>query len=91
MIKIRSDTVKLLALHASYQRACTHMSSVSLTDLIVFVRLSLNSYGLCMLDLYMRARARWPNVAQIDLTVVVVIVVVVVTVIVDKLRRYCCF
>ena len=44
-----------------------------------------------MLDLYVRARAHWPNVAQIDLTVVVVIVVVVVAVIVDMLRRYCCF
>ena len=44
-----------------------------------------------MLDLYVRARARWPNVAQIGLTVVVVIVVVVVAVIVDLLRRYCCF
>ena len=39
----------------------------------------------------MRARAHWPNVAQIDLTVVVVIVGVVVAVIVDMLRRYCCF
>ena len=44
-----------------------------------------------MLDLYVRARAHWPNVAQIDLTVVVVIVGVVVAVIVDMLRRYCCF
>ena len=44
-----------------------------------------------MLDLYVRARARWPNVAQIGLTVVVIIVVVVVAVIVDLLRRYCCF
>ena len=41
--------------------------------------------------MYVRARAHWPNVAQIDLTVVVVIVVVVVAVIVDILRRYCCF
>ena len=39
----------------------------------------------------MRARAHWPNVAQIDLTVVVVIVGFVVAVIVDMLRRYCCF
>ena len=39
----------------------------------------------------MRARAHWPNVAQIDLTVVVFIVGVVVAVIVDMLRRYCCF
>ena len=39
----------------------------------------------------MRARARWPNVAQIGLTVVVVIVVVVVALIIDLLRRYCCF
>ena len=38
-----------------------------------------------MLDLYVRARARWPNVAQIGLTVVVVAVIV------DLLRRYCCF
>ena len=30
-----------------------------------------------MLDLHERARAHWPNVAQIDLTVVVVIVAVV--------------
>ena len=44
-----------------------------------------------MLDLYVRACAHWPNVAQIDLTVVVVIVGVVVAVIVDMLRRYCCF
>ena len=41
--------------------------------------------------MYVRARAHWPNVAQIDLTVVVVIVGVVVAVIVDMLRRYCCF
>ena len=39
----------------------------------------------------MRARARWPNVAQIVLTVVVVIEVVVVAVILDMLRRYCRF
>ena len=44
-----------------------------------------------MLNLYVRARARWPNVAQIVLTVVVVIVVVVVALIVHLLRRYCCF
>ena len=41
--------------------------------------------------MYVRARAHWPNVGQIDLTVVVVIVGVVVAVIVDMLRRYCCF
>ena len=41
--------------------------------------------------MYVRARAHWPNVAQIDLTVVVVIVGVVVAVIVDMLRRYFCF
>ena len=29
---------------------------------------------MCTLNLYMRARAHWPNVAQIDLTGVVVIV-----------------
>ena len=45
---------------------------------------------LCRLDLYVHEHAHWPNVAQIDLTVVFVIVVVVVAVIVDKLRRYCC-
>ena len=44
-----------------------------------------------MLDLYVRARAHWPNVAQIDLTVFVVIAIVVVAVIVDMLQRYCCF
>ena len=43
-----------------------------------------------MLDLYVHAHARWPNNAQIGLTVVV-IVVVVVAVIVDLLRRNCCF
>ena len=41
--------------------------------------------------MYVRARAHWPNVGQIDLTVVVVIVGVVVAVIVDMLPRYCCF
>ena len=48
-------------------------------------------YWLCTLALLFRACAHWPNVAQIDLTVVVVIVGVVVAVIVDMLRRYCCF
>ena len=32
------------------------------------------SYGLCTLDLYVRARAHWPNVTQTDLNVVVVII-----------------
>ena len=36
----------------------------------------------------MRARAHWPNVAQIDLTVVVVIVGVVVVVVVDELWSF---
>ena len=38
--------------------------------------------------MYVRARAHWPNVAQIDLTVVIVIVGVVVVVVVDKLWSF---
>ena len=34
-----------------------------------------------MLDLYVCARARWPNVAQIDLTVVVIVFVVVAVIV----------
>ena len=42
---------------------------------------------MCTLDMYVRAHAHWPNVAQIDLIVVVVIIGVVVAVVVDVLRR----
>ena len=75
MRKICSWAAEILAVH---------IPNVALVDVIVFVWLSLSrifrqwSYGLCMLDLYMHARAHWPNVAQIDLTVVFVIVVVAV-------------
>ena len=41
-----------------------------------------------MLDLYVRARAHWPNVAQTDLNVVVVIIGVVVAKVVVVLRKY---
>ena len=39
----------------------------------------------CTLELHERARAHWPNVAQIDLTVVVVIVAVVVVAVAEIL------
>ena len=43
---------------------------------------------LCTLDLYERARADWPNVAQIDLTVVVIVAVVVVVVAVAEILLF---
>ena len=41
-----------------------------------------------MLDLYVHAHARWPNVTQTDLNVVVVIIGVVVAKVVAVLRKY---
>ena len=46
---------------------------------------------MCKLDLYMRAHAHWPNVAQNDFTVVFVIEVVVVAEIVNELLRLLLF
>ena len=75
-------------------RACTHIPNVALVDVSVFVWLSRSriseqwSYGLCTLDLYVRARAHWPNVTQTDLNVVVVIIGVVVAKVVAVLRTY---
>ena len=46
------------------------------------------SYGLCTLDLFVRARAHWLNVAQTDLNVVVVIIGVIVAHVVAVLQKY---
>ena len=43
---------------------------------------------MCMLDMYVRAHAHWPNVAQTDLNVVVIIIGVVVAKVVAVLRKY---
>ena len=54
--------------------ACTHIPNVTLVDVIVFVWLSLRKICLWIVKLW-AVHAYWPNVTQIDLTVLFVIVV----------------
>ena len=79
-------------------RARTYIPNVGFVNISVFVWLSLRrisnlrkyfhewlSYGLCTLDLYVRAHAHWPNVTQTYLIAAIVIKGVVAAV-VDVLR-----
>ena len=77
MRNIRSWTPEILAVHARPLCASTHIYQMSPSWMLcLFVR----KHDLKNPFMYVRAHAHWPNITQMDLTVVFVIEVVAVIV-----------